>query len=64
MYRMRYLITAPAPLVSLIIPTRNGLAMQPGVGAVGARLWYPNDTSLHGGVIIGLGGVAGHSHKY
>lgn len=40
------------------------LAMQPGVGAVGARLWYPNDTLQHGGVVIGLGGLAGHSHKH
>ncbi len=41
-----------------------GLAIQPGVGAVGARLWYPNDTLQHGGCITGLGGVAGHSHKH
>jgi GT2 family glycosyltransferase len=41
-----------------------GLAIQPGIGAVGARLWYPNNTLQHGGVITGLGGVAGHSHKY
>jgi glycosyltransferase involved in cell wall biosynthesis len=40
-----------------------GLATQPGVGAVGSRLWYPNDTLQHGGVIVGLGGIAGHSHK-
>jgi len=40
-----------------------GLAIQPGVGAVGARLWYPNDTLQHGGVITGIGGVAGHAHK-
>lgn len=39
------------------------LAAQPGVGAVGARLWYPDDTLQHGGVIIGLAGVAGHAHK-
>ncbi len=39
------------------------LAIQPGVGAVGARLWYFNDTLQHGGVITGVGGVAGHSHK-
>jgi glycosyltransferase involved in cell wall biosynthesis len=39
-------------------------AAQPEVGAVGARLWYPNQTLQHGGVIIGLGGVAGHSHKH
>ena len=37
-------------------------AALPGIGAVGARLWYPNDTLQHGGVIIGLGGVAGHPH--
>jgi len=41
-----------------------GLAVQPGVGAVGARLWYPNDTLQHGGCITGIGGVAGHSHKH
>lgn len=39
-----------------------GLALRPGVGAVGARLWYPNDTLQHGGVIMGVGGVAGHAH--
>ncbi len=40
------------------------IALQPDVGAVGARLWYPDDTLQHGGVIAGLGGVAGHSHKH
>lgn len=39
-------------------------ALRPEVGAVGARLWYPNDTLQHGGVILGVGGVAGHSHKH
>lgn len=34
--------------------------LQPAVGAVGARLWYPDGTLQHGGVILGLGGVAGH----
>lgn len=33
------------------------------VGAVGAMLYYPNETIQHAGVILGLGGVAGHSHK-
>lgn len=33
------------------------------VGAVGAKLYYPNDTLQHAGVIVGLGGVADHSHK-
>ena len=39
-------------------------AMRPDIGCVGAMLYYPNDTIQHAGVIIGLGGVAGHSHKY
>ena len=34
------------------------------VGCVGARLWYPDGRLQHGGCIVGLGGVAGHSHKY
>lgn len=40
-----------------------GIACQPGVGAVGARLWYPDHTLQHGGVVLGIGGVAGHAHK-
>ncbi len=39
------------------------LAVQPGVGAVGARLWYLDRTLQHGGVILGLGGIASHSHR-
>lgn len=34
------------------------------VGAVGAMLYYPDNTIQHAGVILGIGGVAGHSHKY
>lgn len=34
------------------------------VGIVGSKLYYPDDTIQHAGVIIGIGGVAGHSHKY
>ena len=40
------------------------LALQPGIGAVGARLLYPNDTLQHGGIVLGLGGLAAHAHKY
>jgi glycosyltransferase involved in cell wall biosynthesis len=32
------------------------------IGCVGARLWYPNGLLQHGGVITGVGGVAGHAH--
>lgn len=34
------------------------------VGAAGMMLYYPDDTIQHAGVILGIGGVAGHSHKY
>lgn len=37
-------------------------AMQPDVAMVGARLWYPNGTIQHGGVVLGAGGIAGHAH--
>jgi GT2 family glycosyltransferase len=39
-------------------------AQRPPIGAVGAKLLYDDGTVQHGGVIIGLGGVAGHSHKH
>jgi glycosyltransferase involved in cell wall biosynthesis len=39
-------------------------AALPDVGAVGARLWYPDGRLQHGGVVLGVGGVAGHSHKF
>jgi GT2 family glycosyltransferase len=35
-------------------------ALRPDVGAVGATLLYANGTLQHGGVVAGLGGVAGH----
>jgi O-antigen biosynthesis protein len=38
-------------------------SLRPGIGCVGAMLYYPNDTVQHAGVIIGLGGVAGHAFR-
>lgn len=35
-------------------------AVRPEIGCVGALLYYPNDTIQHAGVVIGMGGVAGH----
>lgn len=35
-------------------------AMRPEVGAVGAKLNFPNGTIQHAGVVLGLGGPAGH----
>ena len=40
------------------------LAVQPGVGAVGAKLYYADDTIQHAGIVVGMGGVAGHSHLF
>ncbi|MBR2861888.1 MAG: glycosyltransferase family 2 protein [Clostridia bacterium] len=39
-------------------------AQRSDVGAVGAMLYYPDDTIQHAGVILGIGGVAGHGHKH
>lgn len=39
-------------------------AMRPEIGAVGAKLLYSNGLVQHAGVILGIGGVAGHAHKY
>lgn len=38
-------------------------AVQPGVGAVGARLLYPDRSIQHAGVVIGVGNAAGHAHR-
>lgn len=39
-------------------------ALRPNVGCVGAKLWYPDGRLQHGGVIWGIGDVAGHAHKF
>jgi O-antigen biosynthesis protein len=39
-------------------------ALRPEVGAVGARLWYSDDTLQHAGVILGIRGVAEHVHRF
>lgn len=38
-------------------------SQRPDVGVVGARLYYPDGRLQHAGVILGMGGVAGHYHK-
>lgn len=38
-------------------------ALRPDIGAVGARLWYPQEKLQHGGVLLGVAGVAEHAHK-
>ena len=39
-------------------------AVRPDVGAVGARLLYTDGTIQHAGVVLGIGGVAGHLHRF
>jgi len=38
-------------------------ALRPEIGAVGARLLFPDDTVQHVGVVLGMGSVAGHVHR-
>ena len=38
------------------------IASEPEIGAVGAKLLYPDGTIQHGGIVLGIGGIAGHSH--
>lgn len=37
-------------------------ASRPGIGAVGAKLLYPDMTVQHGGIVLGIQGVAAHAH--
>lgn len=39
-------------------------ATQPQIGAVGAKLLFPNDTIQHGGIVLGIGGIAGHAFRH
>ena len=38
-----------------------GNYQRPEVGIVGAKLYYPDNTIQHAGIIIGIGGIAGHA---
>lgn len=39
-------------------------AARPHVGAVGAKLLYGDGTIQHAGIVIGIGGAAGHAHRF
>ncbi|MBW4543427.1 MAG: glycosyltransferase [Symplocastrum torsivum CPER-KK1] len=38
-------------------------AQRPSIGAVGGLLLYPDNSIQHAGIVLGIGGVASHSHK-
>ncbi len=67
--------SAKTPLVGLInndieVRTPNwlramvGHAIRRETGVVGARLVYPDGSVQHGGVLLGIGQVAGHAYKH
>lgn len=41
-----------------------GFCQRKDVGAVGVKLYYPDETVQHAGVLLGLGGIAGHFFKF
>ena len=41
-----------------------GYCQRKDVGAVGVKLYYPDKTVQHAGVLLGLGGIAGHFFKF
>lgn len=40
-----------------------GFCQRDDVGAVGVKLYYPDETIQHAGIVVGLGGVAGNRFK-
>ena len=40
-----------------------GFCQREDVGAVGAKLYYPDETIQHAGIIVGIGGIAGNRFK-
>jgi len=39
-------------------------SQRPEIGAVGGKLYYPDDTIQHAGIVVGIGDYAGHPHKH
>lgn len=46
------------------LPEMVAHSLRPEIGVVGAKLLYSTGLVQHAGVILGLGGVAGHAHRY
>lgn len=53
------IVSDPAWLRAMV----GEMLADPRVGIVGNKLLYPNGQVQHGGVILGVGGVADHAHK-
>lgn len=49
------------PIAANFLEELLGLCQREDVGAVGARLLYEDDTIQHAGVVVGFGGIAGHT---
>ncbi len=49
------------PIAPNFIEEMLGFCQREDVGAVGARLLYQDDTIQHAGVVVGFGGIAGHT---
>ena len=46
------------------LATLSAHAMREDIGCVGPMLLFADNTVQHGGVVLGIGGIAGHAHKY
>lgn len=46
------------------LPALVEQAQRPAIAGVGARLLFPDGKVQHAGVVLGIGGVAGHSHRF
>ncbi|MEB3259322.1 MAG: glycosyltransferase [Cyanobacteriota bacterium] len=46
------------------LATMAAQALRPEIGAVGAKLLFEDGTVQHAGIVLGVGGIAGHAHKY
>ncbi len=56
-----FLLNNDTEFITDVIPEMLGFALRKDVGAVGALLYYPDDTVQHAGIVLGWGGACGHA---